>query len=544
MVRVASSHPKPPAKWQKLLRMVPGYDSVATAGRCTFDAKAADDAVAFFHECLRFIEGDKAGSPFDLEPWQQAVVGNLFGWMRPDGTRRYRECFIEVPRKNGKTPWAAGMMCLAGFCDNEPGAQIYSAAAEREQAALIYRHAAEMIAREPELAKRCRTYRTFKSIEFGSGSFYRALSSDSETKHGYNSHFVVVDELHAQPNRDLVDVLRTSTGTRRQPMIIYITTAGFDRNSICYEIYDYACKVRDGIVKDESFLPVIYEAGEKDDWTDPKVWRKANPNLGVSVSVDYLKRECERAKETPTYENTFRRLHLNQWTEQDVRWLPMDKWDTCTGNIGYGDLVGQSCYAGLDLSTTTDTAAFVMYFPEERACIRRTFIPSDRAHERERRDRVPYVTWANQGLLTMTAGSTQDYDKIRAAINEDAKTFDIKSIAADRWNAQQIITQLEGDGFQMVAFGQGFASMSGPSKELERLVISRELQHMGDPVLRWMASNCAAELDAAGNIKPSKKKSRDRIDGIVALVMGIGLAGVQPADTGSVYETRGVLTVG
>jgi len=401
-----------------------------------------------------------------------------------------------------------------------------------------------MIAREPELANRCRTYRTFKSIEFGSGSFYRALSADAETKHGYNSHFVAVDELHAQPNRDLVDVLRTSTGTRRQPMIVYITTAGFDHNSICYEIYDHACKVRDGILCDPSFLPVIYEASPDDDWTKESTWRKANPNLGVSVSLDYLRRECQRAQDTPSYENTFKRLHLNLWTEQDVRWLPMERWDSCTGNVGHDDLHGMACFGGLDLSTTTDTSAFVLYFPEVHACLRWGWIPGDRAHEREKRDRVPYVTWCNQGLLEMTPGNVIDYEIVRARVNEICSTFNVQGIAYDRWNATQIVTQLEGDGIRMVQFGQGFASMSAPAKELERLVVSGELQHGGDPVLRWMAANAAAETDAAGNVKPSKKRSRDRIDGIVALIEAIGLAGVEPVQGASVYEIRGVLTVG
>lgn len=536
MARAASSK-LPNKTWQKLLRQVPGYDPIASAGDCWFDASAAQTALDFFPECLKFIEGDRAGHPFDLEPWQQAIVANLFGWKRPDGTRRYRECFIEVPRKNGKTPFAAGILLECASCDGEPGAQLYSAAAEREQAALIFRHASEMIAREPELASRCRVYRTFKSIEFGGGSFYRALSADAETKHGYNSHVVVVDELHAQPNRDLVDVLRTSTGTRKQPLIVYITTAGYDRHSICYEIYDYACRVRDGIVSDASFLPVIYEAAEGDDWTDPAIWRKANPNLGVSVSLDYLERECARAKETPVYENTFRRLHLNQWTEQDVRWLPMDKWDTCTGNIGHGDLEGCECYGGLDLSSTTDTSAFVLYFPAEHACLRWTWIPGDNAHQRERRDRVPYVTWARQGLVELTPGNVIDYDYIRAKVGELGKVYRIKEIAFDRWNASQLVQQLMGDGFEMVEFGQGFASMSAPSKELEKLVLQGQLQHGGDPVLRWMASNAAAEIDAAGNVKPSKKKSTERIDGIVALVMAIGRAIVQPVQQRSAIES-------
>ena len=356
--------------WDKILRLIPGYDPFATAEGAVFCPEAADMAVDFFAECLKHIEGKLAGSAFLLEEWQQGIVGNLFGWKRKDGTRRFREAFIFVPRKNGKTPLAAGIANLCFFCDDEPGAQGVCAAAEKEQAALTYRHAKGMIEQEPELSSRVRVFRALKSIAMvdDEASTFKVISADADTKHGGNYSFAIIDELHAQPNRELVDVIQTSfaSANRRQPLLIHITTSDFDRPSICNEKHDYASKVRDGIIKDAAFLPVIYEAKTTDDWRSPATWAKANPNLGVSVSLDYLQRECQRAQDTPTYESTFKRLHLNIRTEQDVRWLQMEAWDACGATFDAAELDGQPCFGGLDLSSTSDITAFVLYFPESR----------------------------------------------------------------------------------------------------------------------------------------------------------------------------------
>jgi phage terminase large subunit-like protein len=509
-------------------RLIPGYDPFATCGDCTFDNRAARRAIDFFHECLTFTAGEWMGEPFVLEPWQQAIVGNLFGWKRPDGRRRYREAFIFVPRKCGKSELAGGLGNLLTFADGEPGAQVYCAAADREQARLVFNAARTMVTAEPELASRGRVY-TNAIVVQETGSVLKVVSAEAYSKHGINAHGIIIDELHAQPNRDLVDVLTTSTGARRQPLIIHITTADFDRESICNEKYDYAAKVRDGVIDDSAFLPVIYEAAPDADWTDPEVWAKANPNLGVSVSAEYLERECRRAQETPTYENTFKRLHLNMRTQQDVRWLSLEQWDASGELPVYEDeLRGRECYAGLDLSTTTDVSALVLVFRNEEdgevTLLPFFWIPGDNAHKRENRDRVPYETWARQGLIEMTAGNVVDYDVIRRRINELGKEYDIREIAIDPWNATHLSTQLTNDGFEVVHFGQGYKDMTAPSKELEKLVVSGKLRHGGHPVLRWMASNVAVEMDAAGNLKPSKKKSTERIDGIVAAIMGLGRA--------------------
>lgn len=539
----ASESAKIPEKWLRLMALIPGYDPVKTApAGYYFDSAQADKVVSFFNEMLHHVEGTLAGKPLVLEPWQAGHIGAVFGWKRPDGTRRYREVFQYIPRKNGKTTELAGLCLFMLFCDGEMGAQIYSAAAEREQAALIYRHAKAMILAEPELERRSKIYSSAKCVVFdASNSSYKAISAEADSKHGFNSHFVIVDELHAQPNRDLIDVLVTSTGSRKQPLVWHITTADYDRESICNEKYDYACKVRDGILDDPSFMPIIYEAKSDDDWTSPEIWRKANPNLGISISEDYLERECNRAKESPAYENTFKRLHLNIRTTNDVTWLSMEQWDACGVCSDETELAGRECYAGLDMSTTTDITALSLVFPNDDGSydvMPYFFVPGENAKKRQDRDRVPYLTWSNQGLVTMTEGDVVDYDAVRKFINELNERFKIAEIAVDRWNSTQLQTQLMGDGLKVVQFGQGFASMSAPTKELEKLVIGGKLRHGSNPVLRWMASNVSIELDAAGNIKPSKRKSTEKIDGIVATIMALGRAMVRE-DSGSVYETRG-----
>lgn len=544
------------SQWDTLLRLIPGYDPFAGTDDFFFDPDAAQRALDFFPECLTHIEGMLAGQPFILEPWQQAIIANLFGWKKKaDRYRRYREAFIFVPRKNGKTPLAAGIGNYVLFCDGERGGQNYCAASEREQAALVYRHAKGMIENEPELSSRAKIYKGFghRSIEhLESGSFFRVISADADTKHGGNSHLVIIDELHAQPNRDLVDVLQTSlaSANRPQPLMIHITTSDFAGESICNEKYDYAIKVRDGIIGDTSFLPVVYEAANDADWTDEKIWEGANPNIDVSVSREYLRRECMRAQESPAYENTFKRLHLNIRTEQDVRWLPMDKWDACNEPVNPDALRGSACYAGLDLASTRDVTALVLYFPgdapptECKAAVLPYFwVPSEGARQRERRDRVPYETWARDGFIELTPGNVVDYDMIRQRINEIGELFNIREIAIDKWNSTQLQIQLIGDGFEVVPFGQGFASMSAPSKELERQVISGAFAHGGNPVLRWMASNVSVQMDAAGNVKPAKDKSSDKIDGIVSLVMAIGQMLVAEEKKPSVYSTRGVMAI-
>jgi len=501
-----------------------------------FDTEAADRAVRFFEACLTHTKGEWAGTPLKLSDWQaDKIIRPLFGWKRADGTRKYRTAYIQIPRKAGKSTLAAGIALYLLMADNEPGAEVYSAAADRDQAAIVFEMAKGMAEASEPLRKRVKPFKRALTVP-STASTYKVLSSEAYTKHGLSAHGIVVDEVHALPDRELWDVLTTSTGARRQPLTVAITTAGFDRHSLCFELYDYACKVRDGIFEDPAFLPVIYEAAEDDDWKLPATWHKAHPGLGVSVKEEYFAAECAKAQQMPTYENTFKRLLLNIWTEQDTRWLPMDAWDACAAELP--DLEGRVCYAGLDLSTTTDITALVLAFPVGPVVYLMPFfwVPSEGIHKRAKRDRVPYDVWTKQGLIAATAGNVIDYDTIRARINELAERFNIKEIAIDRWNATHLATQLTGDGFEVIGFGQGFASMSAPCKELEKRVLGREIAHGGNPVLRWMASNVSVTMDAAGNMKADKAKSTERIDGIVAGLMALGRVIANDDDRAGAYD--------
>lgn len=525
----------------ELIRLIPAYDPVATAGDCVFDGNAAQFAIDFFHQRLRHVEGTYAGKPFILMPWQQALVANLFGWTRPDGTRRYRQSLVYVARKNGKTTLAAGILLYMLFCDNEPGAQVISAAADRAQAALVFRQAAGMVRQDSILRRAARIY--IHSIVRCDGiSTYKTISADAYTKHGFNCHAAVIDELHAQPNRELVDTITTSTGSRRQPLVLMITTADYERESICNEIHDYAIRVRDRIFDDPAFLPVIYEAPKDADWKDPAVWAAVNPNLDVSLQREYLEMECRRAQETPGYENAYKRMHLNMRTEQSKRWLKMERWDLCGGAVDAEGLKGADCYAGLDLGATSDLTSLCLLFPcdEGFKALWWHWCPREVALLRDRKDRVPYMAWAQQGWLELTEGDEMDYGHIRKRINEIAQEYHIRDLAADRlFQGAQLCQNLVSDGFEVVPFGQGFYTMAAPTTEFERLVNKGGLRHGDNPMMKWQASNVAVKMDEAGNLKPDKAKSADKIDGIVAAIMALGRA-TQGGDPRSIYETGGI----
>lgn len=564
MARAFLKPEKLPKKWRELLCLVPGYDPIATAEDCSFDFNGAELALNFFPECLKHVEGELAGKPFILSGWEQCFIANLFGWKRQDNlerwARRYRETLLYVPRKNGKTPLGAGISLYVLFCDEESGQQNYIAAADREQAGMLFRHAKGMVDQEPALQRRCRIYggnasagQSRSIVIEQESSFLRIISADANTKHGGNSHLVIVDELHAQPNRDLIDVLQTSTASlnRKNPLTIFISTADFNRPSICNEKHDYACKVRDGIIKDLSFLPFIYEAKPEEDWTDPAIWKKVNPNLGVSVSLEYLERECKRAQETPAYENTFKRLHANMKTEQDVRAIPMSFWDSCGGGVEpvewrrrkIAELRGRQCLGGLDLGSTSDITALALIFGETApfTFLPYFWVPLDSASKREKRDKVPYETWIKQGFITGTSGNVTDYAQVRKELNELADWFSIIELAVDRlFQGAQLCIELEQDAFQVIAYGQGFYQMAAPAKRFLELILEGGVDHGNNPVLRWMASNASTESDAAGNIKFSKKKSSEKIDGIVACTMVLGRRMVQVSHP---YGDRGMLVL-
>lgn len=511
-----------------------------------FDENAANRAVIFFERYLKHTKGKWAGAKFELMDWQKNdIIRPLFGWKRKDGTRKYRTAYIEIPRKNGKSTLSSGIALYLLFADNEYGAEIYSAAADREQAAIVFEIAKAMVEASPALKKRAKIYKRSIVVPKTMSS-YKVLSADAPTKHGLNAHGIIFDELHAQPNRELWDVLTTSTGAREQPLVVAITTAGYDKNSICWEQHDYARKVLDGIIDDPSFFAYMAAADENDDWKNPKTWKKANPGLGQTVKLEYLEQEAKKAEQIPAYQNTFRRLHLNQWTQQDERWLDMAAWDATAGVVNANKLIGHECYGGLDLASTTDIAALVLLFPMDNGnyhILPYFWIPEANMKERIIRDKVPYDAWARDGFIEATEGNVIDYGVIKKRINELGRIYNIKEIGHDPWNATQLSLELDGDGFTMVPIRQGFASLSSPTKELMNLVLSKKIKHGGNPVLRWMADNMVVKQDPAGNIKPDKSKSTEKIDGIVALIMAIDRATRHKEDKKSVYEERGIITL-
>lgn len=502
-----------------------------------FDEAAAGAACDFFETYLRHTEAEWYGKPFKLQAWQRDdIVRPLFGWKRADGTRRYRRLHLEVGRKNGKTELAAGIALLLLVADGEPGAQVYSMAVDKDQAKIVFNKATTMVQLNDELRTLVEPLKTALYCSAINGAF-KPLSSTPASKHGFSPSASVADEIHEWPSGELAEVVHEGMGARRQPVEVEITTAGVYGQGYGWERHDYAVKVRDGIVHDPSLLVVIYAADEEDDWTDEATWRKANPGLGVSPKLEFLRAEFAEASESPRKENRFKRFYLNLWTEQLKRWLPKEKWDACAGPLDWralaASLEGRTCFAGLDLSTTTDITAFVMVFAPEAPgepvkLVPRFWCPAAKVGKAPEHRRVDYGDWVRAGAITATEGDVVDYDKVRAEINRLGEVYHIKEVPADRWNATQIISQLGGDGFTIFPFGQGYASMSGPAKEFETLVLGGGLAHGGHPVLRWMAGNVAITEDAADNIKPAKDKSSDRIDGIVAAIMGVGRALLVP----------------
>lgn len=502
--------------------------TVRPANQYIYDPTTAGVVVKFFEHVLTHVKGPKAGLPFVLDQWQQNdIIKPLFGWIDPKtGLRRFKTCYVEIPRKNGKSTLAAGIALYLLFIDPEEGAEIFSAAADRDQAAIIFDIAKQMVKQSPILEKSLQVYKR-AIINPDTFGVYKVLSAEAFSKHGLNASGIIFDELHAQPNRELWDVLTTSTAARAQPLTLALTTAGWDTESICYEQHLYSKQVETGIIEDSSHLSVIYGNDKESRYDDPEAWANANPGLGISVRTDYLERQAEKAKFTPALQNTFKRLHLNIWTQQADRWLDLDKWDQCgVDPINESMLHGGVCYGGLDLSSVTDLTSLVLAFPsdDERGIVSLLpffWIPEDQMRERVRRDRVNYDVWVQQGLMRTTPGDVIDYQFIIADIEKLGELFDIREIAFDRWGAFQASTTLEGLGFNMIGFGQGFASMSPPTKELLQLVLSKKIQHGGHKVLRWNAANMVVKTDPAGNIKPDKSKSTEKIDGIVASIMAI-----------------------
>ena len=531
------------------LRKLKKYKPTAFKAKdSVYDKDAADYAVNFI-ECLCHTKGTWAGRPFELIDWQEQIIRDLFGILKPNGYRQFNTAYVEIPKKMGKSELAAAIALLLTCGDGEERAEVYGCAADRQQATIVFDVAADMVRMCPALNRRVKILASQKRIVYTpTNSFYQVLSAEAYSKHGFNIHGVVFDELHTQPNRKLFDVMTKGSGdARMQPLYFLITTAGTDTNSICYETHQKAVDILEGRKIDPTFYPVIYGAGLEEDWTDPKVWKKANPSLGETIGMDKVKAACDSARQNPGEENSFRQLRLNQWVKQAVRWMPMEKWDACAFPVNPEDLEGRVCYGGLDLSSTSDLTAFVLVFPpeedEEPYYILPFFwLPEETLPVRVNRDHVPYDVWERQGYIQTTEGNVVHYGYIEKYIERLGEKYNIREIAFDRWGAVQMVQNLEGMGFTVVPMGQGFASMSPPTKELMKLTLEKKLAHGGHPVLRWNMDNIFIRTDPAGNIKADKAKSTEKIDGAVATIMALDRAIRCGNDTSeSVYDSRGLL---
>ena len=545
-------------------------------GKYWFDEAEAARAVDFFPTFLRHLKGEFAGVPFELLDWQsELLIRPLFGWKRTsDDLRRFRRVFLEIAKKNGKSGMCSGLGLYLLHCDREPGAEIVAAAADREQAGIVFNEARDMNEVSPALAGRSETYRRSIVVPETRSSF-KVVSSDVKGRHGPNIHALLFDEFHAQPNRELYETLAKGVAARRQPIVVLITTAGDDQDSVCYEEYEYARRVMSGVYEDETYLPIIFEATEEDDWREPATWEKANPSLDVTVKRDYLEAECRAAQVEPRKQNAFKRLHLNVWTRTTDVWIPVEWWKACPALPHVDSLVGLPVAGGLDLSSTTDLTAFVLVFrlpptttdaeavevadlDESGEPIRRTlsinydlavvpylWMPEDRMRERSREDGVDYGVWERAGHLRTTPGSVVDYDFIyRSIVDEIAPRYKVRQIGYDPWNALQFALQLEKAGFEAVEVRQGPRTLSAACKVLHALVKAGRVHHAGNQTMTWCVANTAVKEDENENVRPVKSSPKKRIDGVVAAVTALSRLMVLPDRPASPYAYRGVRSVG
>lgn len=515
-----------------------------------YDQNAASRPVRFI-ELLKHSKGEWAGQNLRLEGWQHFATCCLFGWKRKDNKRRrYRKAYIQVARKNGKTTWAAGIGNYCFLADGEAGAECYTAATKREQATLAHKEAELQIRGNEDLAMLVQIYKLNLSIPT-TGAKFVPLSSDSKTQDGLNPHFALIDEYHAHPTDELLEVLKTGMGARAQPLLLTITTAGFDVSSPCHLEYEYCCDVLEGIKTDDQFFGIVYTLDQGDDWADPAVWIKANPNLGVSVYPDFLRSQVDEALKSPQKQNHVKVKNLNMWTQAETRWMTDESWMACGDWYDDSELAGRECYGALDLSTSLDITALVFDFPpvadgEPHKTITRFYMPAENVMEKERKDKVPYSAWINDKLITATPGNVIDYDYIEHDIMEIRSKYQILEIAFDPWNSSAIVNHLTEAGLTMVPIRQQFSGMASFTKQFERSVLGHQLAHRGHPILRWMMSCCEIKSDRQGNImpmKPERQKSGKRIDGIVAWIMAHGRSLLNEGDSQSVYENRGVITL-
>lgn len=534
---------KRPADYPKLKDYTPTRFMLPTSH---YDKAKADRAVKFI-EMLPHTKGEWDSKPFWLLPWQERIIRDIFGVVKEDGMRQFRTVYIEIPKKQGKSELAAAIALYLLYADNEPSAEVFSAAADRQQASIVFDVAKRMVEMTPALNKRSKIMTAGKRVvNFSNTGYYQVVSADVGGKHGYSISGLVFDELHNQPNRKLWDVLTKGSGdARRQALHVAITTAGTDRNSICFELHTKALDLLKGRRVDPTFYPVVYSLPDDADWSDEENWYKVNPSLGYTVPIERMREAFLQAQENPAEENVFRTLRLSQWVGSTVAWIPDHIYEKGNIPIDMAALEGRECYAGLDLSSSGDITALVLMFPprtepEKYICLPFFWVPEDTIPLRVRRTSVPYDNWAAQGYMKATPGNVIDYAYIQNTIEELSLKYHIMEIAFDRWGSNMLVERLTEMGLTVVPFGQGYKDMSAPSKEFYEQMMKGNMIHGGNPVMKWMCGNVVVDTDPAGNIKPTKSKSADKIDGVVAAIMALDRC-IRHEQTGSVYDERGLL---
>lgn len=508
-----------------------------------FDKKTAMRAIRFI-EKLKHTKGEWAGQRFRLEPWQQFVLWNIFGWKNADGTRRFRYAYIEIARKNGKTALSAGIGLYMLFADGESRPEVYSAATVKDQAKICFSDAVEIV-KATDLKNYLTPYRNSIVYELKGGTM-KPLSSDYGAHDGLNPSCGIIDEFHAHKDSGMFDVIKSAFGARRQPLMFIITTAGFDKSGVCYAYRENVIKVLRGVNEDDSLFGIIYTLDDKSEWDDPKMWIKANPNLGVSLSADYLADQVKDAKNRPEAVRNVMTKNVDLWVDAERIWILDDAWQKCIGTTAPADLKGCACWGGLDLSNVSDITAYVLLFHENDRfqLLPHFWIPEEKMLEKVRKENINYDKWVAEGYVTVTPGNVIDYDFVKADILRIVADYDLRTSAYDRWNSSQTIIDLQNEGMECNPFGQGYGSMSAPTKEFEKLVLTGKIEHFGNPVLRWMLASTLVKTDPAGNIKPDKEKSTQKIDGIVASIMALGeWMTAQADDESNPYENRGLLTL-
>jgi phage terminase large subunit-like protein len=513
-----------------------------------FDRDAAEHRLNFYQFC-KHSKGEWAGQVLKPEPWQQFIDWNIFGWKNADGSRRFRTAYTAVARKNGKSTQLAVTGLYLAFFDAEAGAEVYTAATKYDQACIIHSESTRMVKASPSLRGMISIFKNTLTKE-SDAQKYVPLGQDSNTSDGLNVAAALLDEYHAHPDSGMYDVLKTGMGSRRQPLMYIITTAGFEKEYPCFEMEARIKRILEGSEHDDTVFGLVYTLDDGDEWADESVWVKANPNLGVSKYLNNMQDDFKEAFSMPSKQNNFKTKHLNVWTEAQTRWITQDVWAKNSGQVDADGLAGRRCWGGLDLSTTTDLSAWVLCFPPEAKgdkyqFLYRFFLPQDNMRERELREKVSYSVWIRNGLITATPGNVIDYDFIKYQILEDVKKYSLEELNFDPYNSTGLITDLMQEGVNCVEFRQGFLSMSPAAKEFERKVLGGELATGGNLVMAWMIACAETVSDPAGNIKvckPERGKTGRHVDGVIASLMAFWRC-VQAVETISAYESRGLLTL-